>query len=212
VSPRPAARSSATLLLLGALLLAAGCSAAGGGGVVDADGDGFPASLDCDDVNPAVHASVTVYLDLDRDGAGAGLATTLCTDGSAPPGFSLVGTDCAPDDPAAWRAVTSLPVDRDGDGVTVREAVQLCLGATVPAPYLAADSGNDCDDADPALFRWVVVYRDQDGDGVGAGPRSISCLGTALPAGWSRIGPDIDDLDRTVWAEPDVDQFLRMID
>jgi hypothetical protein len=199
-------------MILGAVLLATACSRGGGGGAVDADRDGFPAGMDCNDSNPAVHTAVTVYLDVDGDGVGAGPATTLCTDGTAPPGYSLLGTDCAPNDPAAWRAVTSLPVDRDGDGFTVREAVQLCVGATPPVPYLAADSGNDCDDADPALFRWVILYRDQDGDGVGAGPRSISCLGATLPAGWTRIGSDVDDLDPTVWIDPNVDELLRLLD
>jgi hypothetical protein len=184
VIPRPAARSSATLLLLGALLLAAGCSAAGGGGVVDADGDGYPASLDCDDGNAAVHAAVTVYVDSDGDGVGAGPPTTLCTDGSAPPGFSLVGTDCAPDDPAAWRAVTSLPVDRDGDGVTVREAVQLCLGATVPAPYLAADSGNDCRTVTasaPGRDRSAAWGRRSRPAGPGSGRTSTTSIGPSGP-------------------------------
>lgn len=198
-------------MLLGAVLVALACHG-GGSGPVDADRDGFPAGIDCDDSNPAVHMLVTVYQDSDGDGVGAGPATTLCTDGTVPFGYSLLGTDCAPNDPAAWRAVTSLPVDRDGDGVTVREAVQLCFGATPPAPYLASDNGNDCDDTDPALYRWVILYRDQDGDGVGAGPRSISCLGATLPAGWTRIGSDIDDLDPAVWGDANVDEQLRLLD
>jgi len=198
-------------ILLGAVLVATGCNR--GGGVADADKDGFRADYDCDDSNPAAHTTVTAYLDADGDGVGAGPAFTFCTGGAAPPGYSLVGTDCAPDDPAAWRAVTSLPVDRDGDGATVREAVRLCVGKALPAPYLEADNGNDCDDADPTRFRWVILYRDQDGDGVGAGPRSIRCLGTTLPAGWSSVGLDVDDLDPLIWSDPnDDDEFLRLID
>jgi hypothetical protein len=213
VTRRSVGPRAALALLLGAVLVATGCQGDdGGSGVVDTDRDGFPAGLDCNDSDPSVHTTVTVYLDADGDGVGAGPPATPCTDGTAPPGYSLLGTDCAPNDAAAWRAVTSLPVDRDGDGATALEAVQLCVGATLPAPYLAAENGKDCDDADPALFRWVILYLDRDGDGVGAGSRSISCLGATIPAGWIRVGSDIDDLDPAVWADPEVDDLLRLLD
>ncbi len=195
------------------LPLAAGLAAACGSstrGPVDADGDGVAAALDCDDSNPAVQATVVAYADADGDGVGAGPAFTLCTDGSAPAGYSLQGTDCAPGDPTRWRA--ALFVDRDGDGYTAREPGAVCYGASLPDPYRAAASGNDCDDGDPALFRWAVLYRDQDGDGVGAPPRRMACLGASLPSGWVGRGYDPDDLDPAVVNDGYADEILRLID
>lgn len=196
--------------LLGAALALAGCTR--GGGPADLDRDGFPAGIDCDDADSAAYTAVVVYLDEDGDGVGAGPAQLRCTDGRSPPGSSLLGTDCAPVDPAAWRLVAVPPVDRDGDGATAPDPVVLCVGATLPAPYLQEASGNDCDDADPARSTWVSLYQDLDGDGVGAGPRSIECLGAALPAGWTRRGGDLDDLDPAVSAGLDDDDLLRLID
>jgi hypothetical protein len=74
----------------------------------------------------------------------------------------------------------------------------VCAGSVLPAPYRETASGNDCDDNDPALTRFVVLYADQDGDGVGAPPRSIACLGASIPAGFSILGNDPDDGDPSV--------------
>ena len=120
-----------------------------------------------------------------------------------------VGGDCAPDDGARWRIAPYAGVDRDGDGFTAKEPGELCIGEGLPEPYRATLRGNDCDDADPARWRWVVVYRDLDGDGVGAGPRSIPCLGSELPPGASLAGYDEDDSDATVqWHEREEDLVL----
>lgn len=161
----------------------------------DRDGDGFAAAGDCDDANAAVHVPLTAYADVDRDGVGAGPATTICTDGSPPAGYAPTAGDCAPSDAAAWRTVAL--VDRDGDGRTAKD-VPLCVGATVPEPYRTAATGNDCDDADPARFDWVVAYTDQDGDGIGVPPRSVLCTDGALPSGRARAGYDADDRDPSV--------------
>lgn len=189
-----------------AALLAAAC--ADEPGVPDSDHDGYPDSVDCDDHDPAEFQLTNVYRDVDRDGVGAGNTVVRCIGGTAPAGYSGVTGDCAPDDPAAWRTVEGPPVDSDGDGVTTPAPVTLCLGAATPAPYLAAANGNDCDDANPGLFRWVNLYRDQDGDGVGAGPRSIECLGAALPAGWVIVGGDPDDADPGVTFRDDEDELV----
>jgi hypothetical protein len=178
---------------------------------VDADGDGVVAALDCDDSNPAVHTALTVYADADGDGVGAGPPIQLCTDGTVPRGYALAGTDCAPGDGTRWRAVVNPPADRDGDGFTLREQTTLCVGATLPEPYREVANGNDCDDARPDLFRWVVLYRDQDGDGIGASPRSILCVGAALPAGYSVVGYDSNDLDPSVTSGPSAADDLALV-
>jgi hypothetical protein len=107
-------------------------------------------------------------------------------------------TDCAPDDPARWRTVTKLFVDRDGDGYTVAEPGSIRAGEALPDPYRAAANGNDCDDADPARWRWLVLYPDKDGDGIGAPPRQITCSGATIPAGLSLAGWDEDDANAGV--------------
>lgn len=190
----------------------------------DADGDGWTTSRsgqicsgtqlpagysssagkggDCDDSDPAVHARVYGYPDADGDGFGAGASQTLCTAGALPADYAASNTDCAPDDPTGWRAVTNLEVDRDGDGHTIAEAGTICIGAELPAPYADAAKGNDCDDGNPGLWRWVVLYPDRDGDGVGAPPREIQCLGSAIPAGYSTAGWDRDDGDSGVQWDP----------
>jgi hypothetical protein len=179
---------------------------------VDMDGDGVPAGIDCGDANAAVHTWVSVFPDTDGDGVGAGTwETSFCTDGSAPAGYSLQGTDCAPEDPAAWRSVEPQFADRDGDGVTIAEQASLCAGATLPEPYREVANGNDCDDSDPALARWVVLYPDRDGDGVGTRPRTISCIGASLPAGFALTGYDVDDSDPTIASGPPTDPVLDLV-
>lgn len=142
------------VLLLGALLLATAC----GHGtaavdvvlVVDADGDGFPAGVDCDDSNPLVHSLLTVYLDADGDGAGAGAPITTCSSGTVTPGFSLTGNDCDDSDPSRSRWVV-LYLDQDSDGVGAGSRSISCLGAGLPTGWTRI--GSDFDDLDPAVWR-----------------------------------------------------------
>lgn len=203
-------RSSRWMLVVAALGTAA-CR--GDSKPVDADGDRVDARLDCDDSNVAMHWTVTAYPDTDGDGIGAGTARSFCTDGSVPAGYAVAGTDCAPDDPAKWRAVVDPPVDRDWDGYTAHEGATLCAGAVLHEPYVAADRGVDCDDSEPSVYRWVTLYRDQDGDGVGARPRSgaWTCVGASLPAGFSAVGYDVDDSDPSATADPAADGVLALI-
>jgi hypothetical protein len=194
----------------------------------DADGDGFGIpdrgtvcsgdalpvgylataglGIDCDDGDPAVHTAVTGFPDADGDGFGAAPGGTFCTAGELPAGYVANATDCAPEDPSRWHTVTNLLVDRDGDGFTAPATGTLCAGATLPEPYRATAHGNDCDDGDPTLWRWVVLYPDRDGDGVGAPPRQIQCLGESFPAGLSTAGWDVDDANPAVqWGAADAE-------
>ena len=121
------------------------------------------------------------------------------------------GGDCAPVDPDAWRVMTYDWVDRDGDDRTLVESGEVCAGAALPPPYRGGPSGNDCDDADPALLGWAVLYEDGDGDGVGAGPRSVLCVGAAPPAGQSIHGDDADDQDPVIQIDGEDDDELDLI-
>jgi hypothetical protein len=163
---------------------------------------------DCDDANPDVFASLAGWPDADEDTFGAGAAGTFCTAGALPPGYVANATDCAADDPDRWRMLPYAGVDVDEDTWTTGPAGTLCAGAALPAPYVAKAHGNDCDDAGPLLWRWVVLYEDQDGDGVGVPPRSIPCLGATLPDGWSLLGYDPDDRDPTRLADADIEDLL----
>jgi len=162
---------------------------------------------DCAPADPSLHTSLVSFADADGDGVGAGVPVSLCTGGTRPPGFVSDGGDCAPADGSAWRLAAYGWVDRDGDDRTRAEAGELCTGAALPPPFRSSPSGNDCDDADPALLGWAVLYEDGDGDGVGAGPRSILCIGAAPPAGQSIHGDDADDQDPIIQTDDDDDEL-----
>lgn len=68
-------------------------------------------------------------------------------------------SDCARCDPSRWRNVTAY-VDSDGDGWGAGVPVGLCIGATLPAPYVY-QGGDNC----PASFN--PNQSDFNGDGVG---------------------------------------------
>lgn len=145
---------------------------------------------DCDDADATVHTSVWGYADEDLDGVGAGQAVRFCTVGALPADHVATGTDCAAADASRWQTLAYGGLDEDGDGFTTRTAGSLCSGAALPDPYRATVAGNDCDDADVALWRWTVLYPDADGDGIGAPPREIRCLGESIPPGYSLQGWD----------------------
>ncbi|RKH39730.1 hypothetical protein [Corallococcus sicarius] len=152
--------------------------------------------LDCDDTNAAANHNVSAYADTDGDGVGAGAATTLCTAGQVPAPWSATSTDCAAEDVTRWQSLAASHVDADGDGFTTPiPATPVCTGQTLPLPYHPKAVGNDCNDAEPGLFRWAVLYPDKDGDGVGAPPRQVECIGQTVPAGLSLYGDDDNDQD-----------------
>jgi len=85
------------------------------------------------------------------------------------------------------------------------------LSYLLPPPFLATANGNDCNDADPTLAHFAVLYPDQDGAGVGAPPRQVLCIGTTPPAGLVTGGYDEDDTDPTVIETEDFDDLLDLI-
>ncbi len=167
---------------------------------------------DCDDADASLYGLRSGFADADGDGYGVLPRVSVCSGSSLPAGYVTNSTDCAADDAAAWRSSTYAYVDRDADGFTVRESGSFCYGDVLPAPYLATANGNDCDEADPALYRWVVLYEDKDGDGVGAPPRWIPCLGATLPDGWSIFGFDEDDTDTAVQASTADEVLFTILD
>lgn len=167
--------------------------------------------LDCDDANAQIFETLTVFVDGDGDGFGAGQAQQVCTNGTAPPGTSILGSDC--DDAAAtrWMTLPYVAIDQDGDGATVPASGARCTAGFLSPPYYAAPIGLDCDDADPARTHHQVLYPDADGDGVGASPRQVQCLGPDLPAGLSPRGYDEDDADPAVIETEDFDELLDLV-
>jgi len=107
--------------------------------------------------------------------------------------------------------LTYRAIDRDDDGVTVPAAGELCTDGTLPPPFLASGSGNDCNDDDPDLTHFAVVYPDRDHDGIGAPPRQIVCIGATIPEGLVTGGYDEDDSDPLVIETEDFDDLLDLI-
>jgi hypothetical protein len=167
--------------------------------------------LDCDDTDPAIRITLTVFVDGDRDGVGAGPGQAACTNGSPPDGFSTSGTDCDDADGSIFVSLIYTAVDFDRDGFTVPSLGTRCTAGTLLPPYHAQPTGHDCNDANPALTHFGVLYPDQDGDGVGAPPRQVHCIGATPPAGLERGGFDEDDGDPTVIESEDVDDLLDLI-
>lgn len=144
-------------------------------GPVDADGDGSPAAVDCDDADPEVYPG----------------AAELCNNRS---------DDC---DEVIDEGLSSTIwyLDADGDGYGTPEVT---IGACdAPEGYVA--NGADCDDSDSSLYNcarscvaWLALGGVQDGaytidpDGPGGlAPYSAWCEQGAEGGGWTLV------LDRT---------------
>jgi hypothetical protein len=87
----------------------------------DRDGDGVDNSIDCAPDDPTKFKLWTVYLDADGDGHGAGTAVAICGNATLPSGYSELGDDGCPNDPAKTApGICGCGVsdkDSDGDGV-----------------------------------------------------------------------------------------------
>jgi uncharacterized protein (TIGR03382 family) len=140
------------------------------GGAVDADGDGVPESLDCDDADPGVGAPSTWYDDVDGDGFGDG-ATGLAT--------------CTPDP-------TAVPNGDDCDDASAAVnpgAAEVCNG-------LDDDCDTLVDDDDPDRTGGTSWYGDGDGDGYG--DPSAGTLACAAPPSTVTDDSDCDDTSAAV--------------
>ena len=164
--------------------------------VVDADGDSYDASVDCDDNDPAVNPGATetcngiddncdnliddadpnvtgqgtFYIDADGDGYGDPASLVMAC--VMPAGHVLVGMDCDDTDPAVNPAAPEIcnGIDDDCDGLV--------------------------DTADSDLINASVWYIDVDGDNYGDPLTSlVSCT---QPMGYVSDNNDCDDTDPAV--------------
>lgn len=154
--------------------------------------------LDCNDGDPAVAVPLTVFVDADHDGFGAGPSQAACTSGAPPPGFSTVDTDCDDGNLTIWQQLVYTAVDRDGDHVTAPELGTRCTAGTLLPPFFAAPHGDDCDDSNAAISIALTVFADHDLDGFGAGPSQLACTNGAPALGFATNGTDCNDDDASL--------------
>ena len=117
----------------------------------DNDGDSFALEggdcgpVDCNDANASIHPGATEipYDGIDQDCFGGDLVD-MDGDGVAYP------ADCNDGNSAVFAAVSGY-ADNDGDTYTVGGAQQFCTAGSLPAGFLAARNGEDCNDGDGAI-------------------------------------------------------------
>ena len=109
-------------------------------------------NTDCNDSDPMVWQTGTLYIDNDGDGYDNGTAS-VCYGNDAPQGYSFLssGHDCNDNDPTVWQT-GNLYIDNDGDGYDNGTA-SVCYGNDAPQGYSFLSNGTDCNDNDPTI--WV---------------------------------------------------------
>jgi hypothetical protein len=166
--------------------------------VVDADEDGVPAGVDCDDADKDVGAPSSWYDDADADGWGAGAGTSAC---EGPAGAVTQSGDCDDANPAFHPNAAE----------TCEEAVDYnCDGSvgTVDADADGVAACDDCNDADASVTLGDRWYPDADGDGHGVdGERVQAC---EPPPGYSASKRDCDDTNAAV--SPDAEEACNGFD
>ena len=168
----------------------------GGEDPIDADGDGHPADVDCDDTNASVNPAAseicdgidnncdgatdpsdaadapTWYADLDGDGFGD--ATTAAAACEAPSGTTANGLDCD-----------------DTNSAIHPDAPEVCDGDDNDCDTLVDDADDSVDTTTGTTF-----FLDHDGDGYGDAHTATSAC--TLPSGYVANADDCDDASDTV--------------
>lgn len=178
----------------------------------DADGDGYVAGQDCDDLDAAIFEPATYFADTDADGYGDPDDTTAACTLTPPNGYVADGTDNCPLVSNADQADAdgdgtgdACEGDEDGDGIPDDE--DNCATSANPdqadldddgigdvcdpdADGDGVPAGTDCDDQDAAVTAEETYYLDEDGDGFGD-PASAEMLCAATPPpGYAENAPD----------------------
>lgn len=184
--------------------------------VIDNDGDGYPAGLDCNDNNANEHPGQIWYRDSDGDGYGnPNNSMQSC---SQPTGYVVNSNDCNDSDANEYPGQIWY---RDADGDLYSNGVvnnTSCLRPEgfYPAGELTATSG-DNDDSDNTIYPGApelcdgkdndqdgmidedagdFYYRDRDGDGYGDPDNSMqSC---SQPTGYITDSSDCNDTDASI--------------
>lgn len=131
---------------------------------IDDDLDGVGVLTDCDDKDPSIFQSATIYVNADGDGYDGG-QINLCYGSVLPKGYAFAssGKDCDDKDPAVFQSAT-IYVDADGDGYDGGQ-IKLCYGSVLPKGYALTSSGKDCDDKKANINPTTQWYLDKDADG-----------------------------------------------
>jgi len=177
----------------------------------DYDNDGTATTSDCDDRDSTVFINQTYYQDLDGDGLGSDVTTTVCT--LIPPtdyvtnsndeddeiintgvdgdGDKVVSTSDCDDTDNTVSVNQTYYQDLDGDGFGSTTSLSICK-STAPAGYV--NNNIDCNDASSAILGGNVFYQDADGDTFGnIAVSSLSCTSAVAPAGYVTNSTDDDD-------------------
>jgi Protein of unknown function (DUF1566) len=159
--------------------------------LIDFDGDGYAATVDCDDGDHSVHTMLTGYPDSDEDGYSAtGVPVQVCSGDALPSGYLASVSDipdCDDSDAAIHTELSGYP-DRDLDGYTFGDPTTVCTDGILPPGYLYSESPTtDCDDTD--INNWLACDDciDSDGDLYYTGCDDYATIS----------GPDCDDEDNT---------------
>ena len=99
-----------------------------------------------------VKPSYPFYVDTDGDGYGSGSSVSICTVNgtTAPTGYSVNNTDCAPTDATKY-ASYPFYADTDGDGYGSGSLVSVCAVSSTTAPTGYSVNNTDCDDTKAAV-------------------------------------------------------------
>jgi hypothetical protein len=119
-------------------------------GGADADLDGYPSTVDCDDANPAIHPGAVEVCNAADDDCDAFIDEGFDRDEDA---FTTCQGDCNDANPAIRPGATETcnNIDDDCDGVIDEGFDGDGDGFTAPPAGQPGPCGGDCDDANPAV-------------------------------------------------------------